>query len=208
LSELLAVAGSYHDYAAPARRQQRQLGWVIELAHLLRVPEDAGQARTARQVKRELKAFLHDLAQATATDPGDVPVAQHLIQTVRNRWWGLFPCYRIPGLPATNNAHELFFNQLKHAQRRITGRKSVHEFVMRYGVYAAYLDPREAFEELLARLRQVSDAEFQATRQAWRENEAPLHKTYRFRHHQACFLKELEVEWAKIVEEYPLRGER
>jgi hypothetical protein len=72
---------------------------------------------------------------------------------------------------------------------------------MRYGVYAAYLDPRETFEELLARLRQVNDAEFQAARQAWRENEAQLHKIYCFRHHQARFLKELEVEWAKIVEE-------
>jgi hypothetical protein len=177
------------------------LGWVSELAHILRVREDSGQARTAQQVKCELKAFLHDLTRTTATDSVAAPVAQHLSQTIQRRWWGLFPCYRIPGLPATNNAQELFFNQLKHAQRRITGQKSVHEFVMRYGVYAAYLDPRETFEELLARLRQVSDAEFQVARQAWRENEAQLHKTYRFRHHRAHFLKELEVEWAKIAEE-------
>jgi hypothetical protein len=177
------------------------LGWVSELAHILRVREDSGQARTAQQVKCELKAFLHDLTQTTATDSVAAPVAQHLIQTIQRRWWGLFLCYRIPGLPATNNAQELFFNQLKHAQRRITGQKSVHGFVMRYGVYAAYLDPRETIEELLARLRQVSDAEFQTARQAWRENEAQLHKTYRFRHHRGHFLKELEVEWAKIAEE-------
>jgi hypothetical protein len=197
---LLAVAGIYRDYATPRRHQQRQLGWVIELAHLLGVQESSGQARTARQVKQELNTFLDNLAQTTARDLVDAPIARHLIQTLYSRWWGLFPCYGIPDLPATNNAHELFFNQLKHAQRRITGRKSVHEFVMRYGSYAAYLDLRETFEEVLARLRQVRDAEFQATRQAWRENEALLHKTYRFRYHRACFLKELEVEWAKIVE--------
>jgi hypothetical protein len=195
------VAGVYRDYAAPCHHHRQQLGWVIELAHLLRAEEDSGQARAVPQVKRELKAFLSSLAQATATDPVDAPVARHLIQAAHNRWWGSFTCYRLPGLPATKKAPDLFFTHLKHAQRRIPGRKSVHDFVMRYGAYAAYLDPRGTLEELLARLRQVHDAEFQAARQAWRENEAQLHKTYCFHHHQACFLKELEVEWAKLVEE-------
>ena len=174
---------------------------MSELAHILRVREDSGQARTAQQVTRELKAFLRDLTRTPATDSGAAPVAQPLIQTVQRQWWGLFPCYRSPGLPATNNAQELFFNQLKHAQRRSTGQKAGHEFVRRYGVHAAYLDPRETCEELLARLRQVRAVEFQAARHAWRENEAQLPKTYRFRHHRAHFLKELEVEWAKIAEE-------
>lgn len=172
---------------------------MIELAHHLRVDDETGQPRQARQVKREVNAFLAQLERDTASDPPEAAVAQHVIQTVQNRWWGLFTCFQVRNLPATNNDQETFFNHLKQGQRRISGRKSVHEFVIRYGAYAAYIDPREPFDELLERLRQVSDAEFQTARQAWRENEAPLHKAHRFRHHRAKFLKELEVAWAELA---------
>jgi hypothetical protein len=148
LGKLLAVAELYRPYALPCRRPQHQVGWVSELAPILRVREDSGQARTTQQVKGELKAFLHALTQTTAPDSVAAPVAQPLIQTLQRRWWGLFLCSRIPGVPATTNAQALFFTQLKHAQRRITGQNSVPEFVMRYGVYAAYLDPQETVEEL------------------------------------------------------------
>ena len=189
----------YRHSLVAARRVRRQLKWLIELAHLLRVQDERGQPRRARQVKREVKAFLARVEQDTAPDPQDAPVAQHLIQTIRNRWWGLFTCYRVPGLPSTNNDQETFFNHLKQGQRRISGRKSVHEFVLRYGVYAAYMDPRETFDQLLERLRQVSTAEFQSARQTWRENEAPLHKVHRFRYHRAKFLKELEADWENLA---------
>jgi len=176
------------------------LEWVIELAHLLRVESERGQPRQVREVKREVKLFLARLARDTAADPEDAAVAQHLIRTIRNRWWGLFTCYRVPGLPATNNDQETFFNHLKQGQRRINGRKSVHEFIVRYGAYAAYIDPSETFDQLLERLRQVSDTEFQIARQAWREQEAQLHKAHRFRYHRARFLKELEADWEKIAQ--------
>jgi len=197
---LLIAATVYRNYMVADRRSRRQLKWLIELAHLLRIQDEDGQPRRARQVKREVKAFLVRLEQDTTLDTQDTRVVQHLIRTIRNRWWGLFTCYRVPGLPPTNNDQETFFNQLKHNQRRICGRKSVHEFVMRYGVYAAYIDPRETFEQVLERLRQVSDTEFQSARQAWRENEAPLHKAHRFRYHRAKFLKELEADWEKLAQ--------
>ncbi len=175
------------------------MGWSIELAHLLRVEDEAHQPRQARQVKREVKAFLAQLEQAAADDPHQAAIAHHVIQTIRNRWWGLFTCFRVRDLPATHNDQETFFNHLKQGQPRISGRKSVPEFVIRYGAYAAHLDPLETFDQLLERLRQVGDTEFQRARQAWRENEAPLHKAHRFRHHRVKFLKELEAAWAKLV---------
>jgi hypothetical protein len=140
------------------------------------------------------------LERETASDDQDARIAQHIVRTVRNRWWGLFTCFRIRGLPATNNDQETFFNHLKQGQRRISGRKSVHEFIVRYGAYAAYIDPAETFDQLLERLRQVSDAEFQRARQEWREHESQLHKAHRFRYHRARFLKELEADWEKIAQ--------
>ncbi len=177
------------------------MGWVFELAHLWRLEDEAGRPRQARQVKREVNEFLARLERDTASDDQDACIAHHLIGTVRNRWWGLFTCFRVRGLPATNNEQETFFNHLKQGQRRISGRKSVHEFIVRYGAYAAYLDPTETFDQLLERLRQVSDAEFQRARREWREHESQLHKAHRFRHHRARFLKELEEEWQQIAQQ-------
>lgn len=181
-----------------ARRFHRQQAWLIELAHRLRLEDESGQRRKTRQVKREVRAFMKRLEQAGAEHPDEQPHAQHILQTLHKRWWGLFTCFRVVGLPATNNDHEMFFNQLKRHQRRITGRKAVHAFIVRYGAYAAYLDPRETFDQLLARLTQVADEDFQVARQAWRENEAPLHTVFRFRHDRAKFLKKLEREWANL----------
>ena len=198
LDELLVTATVYRNYLAAENRARRQLSWVIELAHVLRTEDENGQPRRAQQVKREVRAFLEELERSTATDTEDAPIARRLIKTVRNRWGGLFTCYRVPGVPATNNDQEPFFNHLKQRQRRINGHKSVHEFVVRYGAYAAYVDSRETFDQLLERLRQVSDMEFQNAQQAWRENEAQLHKNFRFRHDRTKFLKELEADWEKI----------
>jgi hypothetical protein len=200
LAALLTATEVYRTYLARSRRLRRQLDWLIQVAHLLRVHDERGQPRQARQVKREVKAFLTQLAKDTAQDPQDAPVAQHMIRTIRNRWWGLFTCFRVRDLPATNNDQETFFNHLKQGQRRISGRKSVHEWVIRYGAYAAYIDPRETFDQLLERLHQVSEADFQQARQEWRQNESPLHKTHRFRHHRAKFLKALETDWSKLAQ--------
>lgn len=190
----------YRSHLTTNRHVRCQWAWLVELAHLLRLEDETGQRHQARQVKQEVQAFLEHLEQQTVGTLEDAHIAQHIVQTIRKRWWGLFICYGISGLPATNNAHETFFNQLKHNQRRINGHKSVHDFVVRYGVYAAYLDPQETCEQLLVRLSSVSNEEFQLARQAWRESEAPLHKAHRFRCHRARFLKELEADWEKLTQ--------
>lgn len=186
-------------YARDCARVRRQREWLIQLARLLDVEKARRYHRTARQVKKRVRQFLTQLERETANDALDAAVVHHIAKTVRNRWWGLFTCYRVPQLPATNNGHEVFFNHLKQRQRRVTGRKSVHAFVLRYGPYAAYLDERESFDELLARLRRVDRERFAEARRQVREHQVRLRQAFRFRHHQAKYLKELEVSWERAV---------
>jgi hypothetical protein len=156
--------------------------------------------RTAREVKRRVNQFLRRLEQQTAADERDAQVIAHLTKTVRNRWWGLFTCFRVPQLPATNNGHELFFNHFKQRQRRVTGRKSVEAFVLRYGPYAAYLDPRESLADLLARLREVSSIAFAQARRQIRDHQTRLHQPYRFRRDPTRYLQELETRWVNAIQ--------
>lgn len=173
---------------------------MIELARLLDPERARRYHRTTREVKRRVNQFLHRLQRKTRKDSADAVVVAHIEKTVRNRWWGLFTCFRVPQLPATNNVHELFFKHLKQRQRRVTGRKSVEAFVLRYGPYAAYLDGRESFTDLSARLCQVDAVAFAEARRQVREHQARLHRPYRFRRDPAKYLKELETAWGSAVQ--------
>jgi hypothetical protein len=187
------------SYAAPYAQLKRQSTWVIELAHLLEPADEQGRLRTARQVKQDIKQFLEHLEQKAAEHPADTEVIAGIVKAVRHRWWGLFTCYQITNVPSSNNDLETFFKDMKHHQRRITGRKSVHDFILRYGPFAAFIDYAESFDDLLLRLRQVKPDDFNQARQALRKVEMRLKKLYRFRHHPDEYYRDLETRWEKAI---------
>ena len=182
-----------------ARREQlvRQRQWLIELDHLLDPVEPAGSGSDiAEQVRRYLVDLL---ATVSATgDDFDREVATHIHRTFHNRWWGLFACYQVSGLPRTNNDLETFLRGLKTGQRRITGRKNIHDFMVRYGRFVAFLDPTESLEALRARLYQVSLDDFRCERNQLDTIQELAEKRHRFRHQRAVFLTELETRWAAV----------
>lgn len=194
---MLKITAIRQDYAEPYAELKRQSTWVIELARLLD-PEDAqGQPRTVRQVKREIKQFLARLEQEAAERSTDAKIIASITKAVRHRWWGLFTCYQIPNVPSSNNDLETFFRDMKHHQRRITGRKSVHDFILRYGPFAAFIDYAETFDNLFARLRQVRSEDFQQAHDVLQKVETRLKKLYRFRHHPNEYYWDLESRWEK-----------
>ena len=186
-------------YADPYAQLKRQSAWVIKLARLFEPADKQGLPRTARQVKQEVKQFLEHLEQEATQHPADAEVIAGIVKAVRHRWWGLFTCYRISNVPSSNNDLETFFRDMKHHQRRITGRKSVHDFILRYGPFAAFIDYAETFDDLLARLRQVKPEDFKQARQALRKVEMRLKKLYRFRHRPDEYYRDLETRWEKAI---------
>ena len=181
-------------FAAQREQLVRQRQWLIDLDRLLDPDEPpASGAAVAQQVQ----AYLDQLQAAVADsgDDWDREVAAHIAQTFRNRWWGLFACYQVAGLPRTNNEMETFLRQLKTGQRRITGRKNVHDFIVRYGRFAAFLDDTESQQRLLARLLQVPLNDFVHERAQLDTIQELVEKRHRFRHRQTIFLAALETRW-------------
>lgn len=158
-----------------------------------------GQPRTTREVKHAVTEFLEGLTQEVEEQPQYATVIAHITKAVRHRWWGLFTCYRISNVPSSNNDLETFFRDLKHHQRRITGRKSVREFILRYGPFAANIDYAESFDDLLTRLSQVRHEDFVQARQILQKVETRLKKLYRFRHHPDEYYLDLETRWGCAV---------
>jgi len=196
---LLGLTTLRQPYAARYAQLKRQRAWLINLARLFEPGDAHGQPRTTRQVKREVKQFLDYLDQEAVEHPADAEVIVGIVQAVRHRWWGLFTCYRLSKVPSSNNDLELFFKDMKHHQRRITGRKSVHDFILRYGPFAAFIDYAESFDDLLARLRQVKPQDFKQARQTLQKVEMRLKKLYRFRHHPDKYYRDLETRWEKVI---------
>jgi hypothetical protein len=186
-------------FAEQVARLRRQRQWLIDLEHHL--DPEQHPPPTASGVLQAVEQFLQELdawAQ-TEADPTDQKVVTYIQTSVRSFWWGLFVCYEVDGLPRTNNELERFMRQIKTGQRRISGRQKVHDWIVRYGSYAAYIDYLESEADLLARLQQVADADFQAQRRALSLTLERERTVYRFRHHRAKFLINLEARWAEVV---------
>ena len=196
---MLDITTIRQRYADPYGQLKRQSAWVIKLARLLDPVDKHGRPRTARQVKQDVKEFLDHLEQEAAEHPAAAEVSAGIVKAVRHRWWGLFTCYQITNVPSSNNDLETFFKNMKHHQRRITGRKSVHDFILRYGSFAAFIDYAESVDELLMRFRQVKPNDFNQARQALRKVEMRLKKLYRFRHHPDEYYRDLEIRWEKAI---------
>ncbi len=180
-------------FAEQAERYRRQRQWLIDLERLL--DPERNPPKTSASVTQAVEPYLADLITRSTHDAEDQRVADHIHQIFRSFWWGLFTCYDVDGLPRTNNELERFIRQIRMGYRRVSGRKNVHDFIIRYGAYAALIDPAESLEELLARMEEVDQDEFLKERKRLDLTLLEEVKIHRFRYHREEFLAELEARW-------------
>jgi len=203
LRRLTVLTNRRQLFAVQVERYRRQRQWLIDLEHLL--DPESEPPKTSATVRQAVEAYLTDLVSHDTHDSEDWRVVEHINQTVRSFWWGLFACYdsellfRVEGLPRTNNELERFIRQIKMGYRRISGRKNVHDFAIRYGAYAALVDPAESLDELLRRLEEVDQEEFLKERKRLRLTLLEEAKIHRFRFHCEDYLAELEARWEAAI---------
>jgi hypothetical protein len=194
---LLALTSRRRPFAEQAERYRRQRQWLIDLEHLLDPQRDP--PKSSASVKQAVDEYLTALIIRSTHDAEDQRVAEHIHQVFCSFWWGLFTCYDVPGLPRTNNELERFIRQIKMGYRRVSGRKNVHDFIIRYGVYAALIDESESLDELLTRLAEVAQEAFLQERKRLNLTLLDEAKIHRFRHHRTDYLAELEARWEAAV---------
>ena len=210
MGQLLAIVQCRRAFRGAYRDLQRQRGWLIELERRLDPPILPGERRpSGAQVQRQVKAFLAELRHHAGYHPRDVPVVAHISATLAHRWPRLFACYAWPERYRTNNELETFFGRLRTRQRQTTGHKATHDFLLRYGEWAVFVDPRESFAQVLARLQQFIQADFDREYARFQQAQQRVRVLYRFRHHPRRCLAALEQAWADALRrkaQNPLRG--
>lgn len=197
LRRLLSITRRRLPFAAQVERYRRQRQWLIDLEHLL--DPEREPPKTSASVRQAVARYLEDLLAQPTHDAEDQAIATHIQRVFHNLWWGLFVCYDVVGLPRTNNELERFMRYLKMGQRRVSGRKNVHEFIIRYGAYAALIDVAESREQLLTRLAQVDQEAFLQERHRLDASLLQETKLYAFRCQRADYLAELEAQWATAI---------
>lgn len=204
MKRLLVISQRRLPFTAQVERHRRQRQWLIDLEHLL--DPNQSPTPTSASVEQAVNGYLLDLTSRVATnlDETDQAVAYHVNQVFRGFWWGLFACYDVEGLPRTNNELERFMRQVKMGQRRVSGRKNLHDFLIRYGAYAALIDYDESEADLLSRLEQVDQQEFLKERQRLNLTLLQEAKFHRFRCHRETYLAGLENRWDAAIQQTSL----
>jgi hypothetical protein len=79
----------------------------------------------SQQVRASLQEWLGGIQQQKAQlGPQEASAIDHVVRTTRSFAPGLFHCYDVPDLPATNNDLEQCFGSVRYHERRTTGRKA------------------------------------------------------------------------------------
>lgn len=92
--------------------------WVHQAAIIL----DNETGQDAQTVQQTLSRLLNEMEHQKAQVGELAEAIAHFLKVTRSYWSGLFHCYEVEGLPRTNNDLEHVFGQLRHHQRRVTGR--------------------------------------------------------------------------------------
>jgi hypothetical protein len=94
---------------------------VQQAAHILANHEHGN----GQQVGASLQEWQGCMQQQKALlGPQAAKALEHFVRTTRSFAPGLFHCYDVPGLPATNNDLEQCFGFVRYHERRTTGRKA------------------------------------------------------------------------------------
>ena len=200
MAHLLAVVQRRLPFTTPYRQLKRQRGWLVELERRLDPPVVEGLPRpSGYQVQQRVNAFLAEWRHHAEHHPQDAAVVTHIGETFAHRWPRLFACYAWPERYRTNNALETFLGRLRTRQRQINGHKSTHDFILRCGERAVFVDPQESFEQVSKRIQLFKQQEFDREYARFQKTQSQLQVLDRFRRKPRSCLAALEQEWAEAV---------
>lgn len=195
LNQLLAILALLSPLVGLARRLQRQVEIVRQIAHLLNL-ETSG-----KWVERRFATYLKKLEKEAPQRGKGAERGrfhEHVIELSRRYWKGLFHCYDIDGLPNNNNEMESFFGTLKSHDRRVRGNKSNSGGPLEsFGPYIVQiwgnLQGQTSFLELL--LKGLSQQELQLARDAIQDLAEPARARRSFVREPAVHLKSAIDAW-------------
>jgi hypothetical protein len=162
---------------------------VHEAARLL----DEETALNGFERRRQYRALLATMSRERASVGELEEAVAHFLKVTKSYWRGLFHCYEIPEIPRTNNDLEQTFGSVRHAERRVTGRKSASpSLVVRGAVRIIAAVVTRLFQFGPVQLRPHDPAALAKVRQELEQREEARRAQFRFRRDPVAYLQHAE----------------
>lgn len=199
LDQLRQMAHSYQHQQPLYERVLELQAWFLGLAELLDVPVTETfqwSTLTGAEVAHEVQEYLDSLELLKDDLPDDAPFFDHMSRRLQQWAPGLFWTFDIPALPRTNNDMETDIGNLKEQYRRTTGRRSLKDYLLRYGPYLAFDDENIDPDELLQWFQEVDRQSYLSEKEKLEKLRERLLNFHRFKRNPDEFLAETERLWA------------
>lgn len=196
--KLKQMAESYQHQQKRYERILEQQAWFLGLAEILAVPLTetfAWSTLAGVEVAQEAHDYLDLLHGLKDELPLDAPLFEHMQKRLDEWAPGLFWTYDIHALPRTNNGLETDISTMKEQYRRTTGRRTLKDYLMRYGPYLAFDDVNDDPEELLRWFQDVDRNSYLSQKEKLAALREQLRNIQRFRADPDDYLAETERLW-------------
>jgi hypothetical protein len=187
------IVAGYKPYEREYAEVSMLLIIILRIASLIdpdNFSEDSEEKR-----KRRLMGYMGYVAKLKRRHPELAEDLKQVGKTTRSFLPHLFAYLRCPQLPVTNNDLEVFHRKVKTMHRRRTGRKSSHDYIIRYGRFAVYQMGMDCGD----RLKALSYSKLKALKGQLESVRCRYSKMYRVRHKRPEFLKQLLDKWTVIA---------
>lgn len=188
-------------YQAAFAEVEQAVDWVNDIKTLLDSPLPTTQEKgeDGNTVALNLAHHLGYLADVADLSPWLTQFRDALLDVSERYWSGLFHCYDIIGLPATNNAHESLYGQIKRQLRRQLGISELREALLRRGAWTVFQIDADSPEQLKEHLAQVTWKEYAAERERYERRQSQFCRRYRWRHRRDAVLQQRLANWAEAI---------
>ena len=170
--------------------------WVHQVATIL----DNEIRQDAQTVQHNLSRLLNEMEQHKDRVGELADGIDHFLKVTRSYWSGLFHCYEVEDLPRTNNDLEHVFGQLRHHQRRVTGRKvAPASLVLRGSVRLIAVVATRIKPFTVKEFAAISSENWQNVRSELRKHHSKRLQQRHFRRDSDSYLLELEARFLQLA---------
>ena len=170
--------------------------WVHQVAHLL----NNEATLTSVELQYQLRQLLQTMHQGKVTLGTLEAGIDHFLKVTDSYWAGLFHTYDLEELPRTNNDLEVSFGQLRHHQRRVTGRKvAPASLVLRGSVRLIAVVATRIQTFTVEEFAAVSSETWQNVRSQLQKHHSKRLQQCRFRRDPDGYRTELEANFLQLA---------
>jgi hypothetical protein len=189
LVRLLEIVTGYKPYQQETKEVMMFKDIVTRMATLIDPENFSNESEEKR--KQRLYGYLGYLTKMKLKFPQLASDFDDIIKITKSFLPCLFAYLRCHKLPATNNDLEIFHRKVKTMHRRRTGRKSSHDYIIRYGLFAVY----QMGGDCSNRIKQLAYAKLKVLKQKLKEINKRYSKMYKMKHKTDQFLSEIVHRW-------------